>query len=149
MDVRARVKLINPMDEAMVRRGYKRLDRIRRIEVDALIRPRAVHCSAPSEVVDRLGLNLTFRKMMELDDGGEIEVDVAEPALFDIMGRMVYEELLVFGEVVSIGRTALASTDLVVDRRTGRLKPNPDHPDYPVIKIRRGFQIIDQRSASR
>ena len=135
-EVRVSVKLTNPMDQAMVREGFKPADTIRQLELEALVDTGAVNCVLPPQVVDRLGLNRSFQQTVQCADGREEIVDVTEPVLMEIEGRKVYEECLVLGDDILIGQTALESTDLFVDCRSGRVVPNPDHPNQPVIKIR-------------
>ncbi len=135
-EVRIKVNLTNPFDQAMVREGFKKEEDIRFLEVDALIDTGAVNCVLPQYVADRLGLARPFRQVAEFADGRKEEVDVTEPVLMEILNRKVYEECLVLGDEVLIGQTALESTDLYVDCRNNRLIPNPAHPFQPVIKIK-------------
>lgn len=135
-EVRVKVKLTNPMDQAMAHEGFKTASQIREIDTDALVDTGAVNCVLPSHLADSLGMRRMFKQTAQYADGREEEVDVTEPVLFEIMGRMVYEECLVLGDEVLIGQTALESTDLFVDCRSGQLIPNPAHPNQPVIKIR-------------
>jgi len=53
----------------------------------------------------------------------------------EILGRKVYEECLVLGEIVLIGQTAIEMTDLLVDCRRGQVIPNPAHPNKQVIMV--------------
>jgi clan AA aspartic protease len=124
------------MDQAMVREGYKTPDSVRQLELSALVDTGAVNCVLPAHVVDQLGLARTFKQAVQYADGREEVVDVTEPVLMEIEGRKVYEECLVLGDEALIGQTALESTDLFVDCRSGRVVPNPEHPNQPVIKIR-------------
>ncbi len=72
-------------------------------------------------------------------DGRREEVDVSEPVLIEIRGRKVYEECLILGDEVLVGQTALEKTDLQVDCRSRTLRPNPKHPDRPVMPVRASF----------
>jgi clan AA aspartic protease len=124
------------MDQAMVREGFKKPVEVRRQNMKAMVDTGAVNSVLPQFVADALGLARVFRQVAQYADGRLEEVDVTEPVLMEILGRKVYEECLVLGDEVLIGRTALAKTDLHVDCREGRVLPNPDHPNQPIIKIR-------------
>ena len=135
-EVRIEVTLTNPMDQAMVREGFKKPVEVRRQNMKAMVDTGAVNSVLPQFVPDALGLARVFRQVAQYADGRLEEVDVTEPVLMEILGRKVYEECLVLGDEVLIGQTALAKTDLHVDCREGRVLPNPDHPNQPIIKIR-------------
>lgn len=135
-EVRIDVELTNPMDIAMVREGFKKPEDVRRKRVKALVDTGAVNSVLPPFVADSLGLARVFRQMAQYADGRREEVEVTEPVLMEIMGRKVFEECLVLGDEVLIGQTALEKTDLHVDCREGRVIPNPDHPNQPIVKVR-------------
>jgi clan AA aspartic protease len=135
-EVRIEVLLTNPMDQAMVREGFKNPAEVRRQKMEAMVDTGAVNSVLPQFVADALGLARVFRQVAQYADGRREEVDVTEPVLMEIMGRKVFEECLVLGDEVLIGQTALEKTDLHVDCRDGRVLPNPDHPNQPIIKIR-------------
>ena len=135
-EVRIEVTLTNPMDQAMVREGFKKPVEVRRQNMKAMVDTGAVNSVLPQFVADALGLARVFRQVAQYADGRLEEVDVTEPVLMEILGHKVYEECLVQGDEVLIGQTALAKTDLHVDCREGRVLPNPDYPNQPIIKIR-------------
>ena len=134
--VQIEIQLINPMDQAMVREGFKTPKDIRQMAVTALVDTGAVSCVLPQFVADTLGLARPFKQVAEYADGRREPVEVTEPVLMEILGRKVYEECLVLGDEVLIGQTALEKTDLHVDCRQGQVLPNPAHPNQPVITIR-------------
>lgn len=135
-EIIVKITLINPMDQAMVREGFKKKDDIRSMKLKALIDTGAVNCVLPTFVADRLGLSRVFRQVARYADGRKEEADVTEPVLIEIEGRKAYEECLILGDEVLIGQTALEKTDLMVDCRGKKVIPNPEHPNQPVIKIR-------------
>lgn len=145
-EVRIRVSLVNGVDEAMVRRGQMASEAVRETEVDAVVDTGAVTCVLPASVAAKLGLGRAFRQVAVYADGRREEVDVSDPVLFEIDGRKAYEECLILGDEVLIGQTILEKMDLQVDCRAGRLRPNPKHPDRPVMPVR---QLIEGSPASR
>ena len=132
-EVRVKVTLTNAGDEALLRRGLLKADKIRHYEADALVDTGAIRSVLPIYVVQTLGLAIVGKTQATyLNDA----VDIAEGVGIDIDGRRTTEETLVRGSEVVIGQTVLASLDLLVDCINHRLIPNPAHPDQPVIKIK-------------
>ena len=135
-EVRIRISLTNAVDEGMARRGRLGPEEVHTEETEAIVDTGAVSCVLPRRVVERLGLMPAFRTDAVYADGRREEVDVSEPVLIEIMGRKVYEECLILGDEVLIGQTALETADLQVDCRSRTLRPNPEHPDRPVLPVR-------------
>lgn len=104
--------------------------------VEAVVDTGAVQTVIPHALVEKLGLMLSHQSMATYADGHAEIVPVTEPVMIEILGRRTYEVALVLGEEVLIGQTVLEKLDLWVDCRRQRLVPNPEHPDYPVAKIR-------------
>ncbi len=136
-EVRVRVKLTNAGDEVMVRRGLLTADKVRGYEADALVDTGAVKSVLPIQVVQQLGL-ATVGKTRAKYANDSAEDDITEVVGIEINGRRTTEETLVGSEVL-IGQTALESLDLRVDCINHRVMPNPEHPDQPVINIKRIF----------
>ncbi len=135
-EVKIRISLTNAVDDGMARRGKLGADLVRAEEVEAIVDTGAIICVLPRSLAERLGLRPVFRTDAVCADGRRQEVDVSEPVLIEIQGRKVYEECLILGEDVLVGQTALAKTDLQVDCRSRTLRPNPKHPDRPVMPVR-------------
>ena len=136
-EVHVRVKLMNAVDEALVRRGQLAPDQVRVYEPEAVVDTGAVRCTLPPFVAERLGLARVARSTARYADGRLHGVDLTEGFVLEIMGRRTTEEALVLGDEVRIGQTALEKLDLFVDAQGPRLVPNPAHPDQPVTKVRR------------
>jgi clan AA aspartic protease len=135
-EVRASVRLTNAVDLGLVRRNLMRPDEVRAFEADGLVDTGAVALVLPSFVAQQLGLARPSKQVAEYADGRREEVDVTEPVLVEIMGRQTNEEALVLGDEVILGQTILEKLDLHVDCREQRLRPNPAHPDQPVLKVK-------------
>lgn len=135
-EIRARVRLINAVDEALARSGQITAGQVRIFETDALVDTGAVRSVIPVHVVERLGLGVRGRRMAEYADGRQEAVDVTGPVVFELLGRDTLEEALVLGDEVLIGQTVLEKLDLLADCANQRLLPNPDHPDQPVSKVK-------------
>lgn len=135
-EVKVTVRLINAVDEALVRRGLLKSGQVRSYEADALVDTGAVRCVVPPHVVERLGLAFVGRRVAEYADGRLEAVDLTEGITVEILGRSTLEEAMVLGDEVMIGQTALEKLDLFVDCQGRRLVPNPAHPDQPVSKVK-------------
>jgi clan AA aspartic protease len=135
-EVRVKAKLINAVDEALVRRGKLPLDQMHVYETKALIDTGAVRSVIPIHVAQQLGLSMRGERVAEYADGRKEAVSVTEPIIIELEGRDTLEEALVLGDEVIIGQTVLEKLDLFVDCINQRLLPNPAHPDQPVSKVK-------------
>jgi predicted aspartyl protease len=135
-EVRVKVKLTNAVDEALVRRGLLTADKIRSYEADALVDTGAVRSVLPIHVVQLLGLATVGKTRAVYANDLTDDVDITEMVGIDLVCRRTTEEMLVLGSEVLIGQTVLESLDLLVDCVSGRVIPNPAHPDQPVIKVK-------------
>ena len=135
-EVRVKVRLVNAIDQALVRRGLLPSDQVRSYEADAMVDTEAVRCVLPQHVVQQLGLEAVDRRVAEYADGRLETVDVTEAFTMRILDREETETAMVLGNEVLIGQTALEKMDLFVDPVNQRLIPNPAHPDQPVTKIK-------------
>ena len=64
-EVRAKVKLINALDEMLARRGQLSPTQVHTYEADALVDTGAVRSMIPSQVVQQLGLELRGQRVAE------------------------------------------------------------------------------------
>jgi len=135
-EARAKVKLINAVDEDLAHRGQLAADQVRVYEANALVDTGAVRSVLPAQVVQLLGLSIRGQRVAESADGRKDVVDVTGPVVVTWEGRDTLEEALVLGDEVIIGQTVLEKLDLLVDCVNQRLVPNPAHPDQPVSKVK-------------
>lgn len=135
-EVRVQVKLINVIDEGMMRRGLLPPEQVRTYTADALVDTGAVSSVLPAHVVQQLGLKIVNKARAEYANGAQEEVDQTEAVGIEIKGRRVSEETLVLGNEVLIGQTVLERTDLLVDCTRQQVVGNPAHPDQPILKIK-------------
>ncbi|GAC1397105.1 MAG: hypothetical protein NVSMB56_12110 [Pyrinomonadaceae bacterium] len=135
-EVRVQVKLINAIDEGLVRRGKLAPSEVRTYETNALIDTGAVRTVLPSDVVKALGLGASDDRGVEYADGRKEIVLVTEPITVVIRGRRTSDEALVLGDEVLIGQTILEKLDLHIDCANQRVIPNPAHPDQTINKVK-------------
>ncbi len=133
--VRVKVKLTNAIDEALVSRGMLNPNLLRMCETEALVDTGAVRTVLPMFVVQQLGLRIRGQQIAQYANGSEESIGVTEPVIIEIEGRETTEATLVTGDTVLIGQTVLETLDLLVDCKNQRLIPNPEHPNYPVMRI--------------
>lgn len=135
-EVRATVRLVNALDEALARQGKLSVEQIRSYEADALVDIGSVRTVIPVHVLQHLGLGIRGKRIAEYADGRKDEVGVSEAVIVEVLGRDTMEEALVLGDEVLIGQTVLEKLDLLPDCANRRLIPNPAHPDQPVSKVK-------------
>ncbi|MCC5613594.1 clan AA aspartic protease [Nostoc sp. CHAB 5836] len=133
--VRVQVKLTNAIDEALVSRGMLNPNMLRVYETEALVDTGAVRTVLPMSIVLQLGLRIRGQQIAQYANGSEESIGVTEPVIIELTGRETTEATLVTGDIVLIGQTVLETLDLLVDCRNQRLIPNPEHPNYPVMRI--------------
>ena len=124
-EVHVRVRLINAVDQGLVRRGALAADRVRSCEVDAFVDTGSSRTVLPAEVVERLGLAIRGQLSVGYADGREEPVGITEALTIEIDGRETVDEALVLGDEVLIGQTVLEKLNLLVDCEGQRLIPNP------------------------
>ncbi len=134
-EVRVKVKLTNAVDEVLVNRGLLNPNQLRLCETEALVDTGAVRTVLPMSIVQQLGLRIRGQQKAKYADGREELVGLTEAVLIELEGRETTEAALVTGDEVLIGQTVLETLDLHVDCKNQRLIPNPDHPDYSVLRI--------------
>jgi clan AA aspartic protease len=133
--VRVKVKLTNAINEALVSRGMLNPNMLRVYETEALVDTGAVRTVLPMSIVQQLGLRIRGQQIAQYANGSEESIGVTEPVIIELAGRETTEATLVTGNIVLIGQTVLETLDLLVDCRNQRLLPNPEHPNYPVMRI--------------
>lgn len=135
-EIRTKVKLTNAVDDALVAMGQLTADRVRSVEVEAIVDTGAIASVLPIQIVEQIGLLIRGHRVAKSADGRNDSVGVTSPILFEIMNRNTIEEALVLGDEVLIGQTILEKLDLLADCASQRLLPNPAHPNQPVLNVR-------------
>jgi clan AA aspartic protease len=134
-EVRVKVKLTNAVDEELVNRGLLNPNLLRVCEIEALIDTGAVRTVLPESIVQQLGLRIRGQQTAQFANGVEELVGITGPVLIELEGRETVEATLVTGNIVLIGQTVLETLDFWVDCKNQRLIANPEHPNYPVMRV--------------
>jgi clan AA aspartic protease len=135
-EVRVKIGLTNAADLSKLREGLITKDRVRSVEVEAVVDTGAVRSVMPRALMERLGLGVATNRTVVYANGASEVVPVTEPVRIELEGRPTFEDCLVLGDTVLVGQTALESTDLLVDCVNGKLLPNPSHPQGVVLEVR-------------
>jgi predicted aspartyl protease len=136
-EIKVRVKLSSAFDEMLLRRGKLGRRKVRAYEGDAVIDTGEVRSVIPPFVMKKLGALAADKSVASYADGRTEELQISEPIVFDVLGRLTQEEAFVVGDEILIGQTVLEKLDLLADCKNNRVIPNPAHPDQPVNKLRR------------
>ena len=133
--IKVKVKLTNSIDESLVDRGLLEPEQIHFDETEAIVDRSNVHSALPMDMVEKLGLDIWRKQVIQFADGREKVVEFTDPVKFQVGDREATVETMVAGNEVAIGRVVLELLDMVVDRDRERLIPNPAHPNGPVFKV--------------
>jgi clan AA aspartic protease len=132
-----KIKLTNYGDQVEARRGLIEPERIRSIEVDALVDTGATMLVLPADVVRRLGVPELDRRTVRYADGRVVEIPLTGSIEIEILGRRMRVDPLVQPEGTTplIGQIPLEGLDLVVDPKSRDVTVNPASPDAPLLDI--------------
>jgi predicted aspartyl protease len=126
--VRIKVKLTNFVDEELVQRGLLNPN-------EALIDTGAARTVLPGAIAQQLGLRLRSQQTVQFASGTQALVGLSEPVAVELKGRETIETAIVAGNTAFIGNTVFATLDLQIDDQNQRLIPNPEHPNYSILRI--------------
>ncbi|MBF0119405.1 MAG: retroviral-like aspartic protease family protein [Desulfobacterales bacterium] len=137
-EVREKIKLTNLKDKFLFEENLITEDKIRSIEIDALVDTGAVMTVIPEYFFKKLGLVKKGKELVEYANGEREEVPVG--GTVEVMSlssdRSADMRCVVLGNEVILGQLFLEETDLVVDCRSKKIIPNPDHKGQLVINIK-------------
>ena len=136
-EIREKVRLTNAFELELAQRGMMPREKVRSIEVEAVVDTGAVTSVIPIHVVEQLGVGIREQRAARYADGRSESVAVTNAVLFECQTRTTLEEALVLGDAVLIGQTILEKLDLLADCYGRRLMPHPDRPNQPVSMVRR------------
>jgi clan AA aspartic protease len=135
-EIREKVRLTNAFEMELAQRGMMPRDKVRSVEVDAVVDTGAVTSVLPVHIVDQLGIGIRGHRAARYADGRNESVPVTNAVLFECQTRSTIEEGLVLGDEVLIGQTVLEKLDLLADCNKQKLIPHPDRPNQPVSMVR-------------
>ena len=125
-----KVRMWNILDAERIEKGE-----LSPLEIDAQIDNGSVRVVLPREVSEKLGLRKVSKTKVRYADMRIAERDVVGGLRIEILGRIEDCTAIVEPERTTplIGQIVLESLDLWIDSRNGRLIPNPESPDMPLL----------------
>jgi len=137
-DVRATARLRNIVDVGLADRGYIKVEQIPSSERDFLIDTGAVMVLLPEDEVENLRLMrgdkviVTYadERKEELPTGLGLEITISDRTMVTdcVIGPPLCEPL--------IGQLVLEELDLLVDCNQHTLRPRPESPYRPLLKLK-------------
>ena len=134
--VYAKLKLLNAGDIVLFKRGMLEEDRIRQVEVEALVDSGTTMIVLPKSLCEQLGLDYVEKRDVELADGKAQKAEIVGPIEIRFDGRLSVTNAVVLGNEVLLGSIPMEEMDVVVDPKRQRLIVNPEHPDLPRLKVK-------------
>ncbi len=130
-----KIKLTNSADIIRAQDGHLAPELIRSIEIEALVDTGATTLILPADVVAQLGFAQVEVKKVRLADGSLIDSPRVTNIHLEICGRDMLTSAYVLpaGTTPLVGQIPLEELDLVVDPKRQELRPNPEHPDGPIV----------------
>jgi predicted aspartyl protease len=126
----AKIRMWNIFDGEKIERGE-----LSPLEVEAQIDNGAVRVVLPSSLAKVLRLKRMGKTRVRYADMRVAEREVVGGLVLEILGRLEETTAIVEPErsVPLIGQIVLESLDLWIDSKNGRLVPNPESPDMPLL----------------
>jgi clan AA aspartic protease len=137
--VMAKLKLSNEYDEENLRLRTIRRNKVRRVEIEALVDTGATMLVLPADVVAKLGLVASGTRGVKLADGRTKRIPWVKSVRLEVLGRWAVFNALVMpaGTPVLIGQIPLEELDLIVDPKSRDVRVNPASPDVPLLDLLR------------
>ena len=131
------VELENPVDRAVVERGYGQGSDARRSTIEAVADTGAMISMLPQNVVERLGIAIYRTVVVTYADERTEDRPVAGPVTMKIGNRSMNTDCVV-GPPDSqplVGQIVMEGLDLIADCTKRTLTPRPESPEYPQLRL--------------
>ena len=131
------VELENPVDRAVVERGYGQESDVRRSTIEAVADTGAMISMLPQNVVERLGIAIYRTVVVTYADERTEDRPVAGPVTMKIGNRSMNTDCVV-GPPNSqplVGQIVMEGLDLIADCTKRTLTPRPESPEYPQLRL--------------
>ncbi len=134
----AQIELVNVDDQALARRKFLPVPKIRRARVKALVDGGAGSLAINERIQKKLGLPHLRTGIAELADGSRIAVEVVGPVGVRFKNRetVAYAHVLPGNAEPLLGVIPREDMDLVLHPKKQLLDVNPASPDQPIIKLK-------------
>lgn len=133
----AKIKIVNYGDIELAARGITPKKGIRLAELEGRIDTGCTHLALPGEVAEELGLRKLERRRVKYAGGGSAWRWLGSVVQVEINGRRARVTPLIEKSKteILIGNPILEEMDLLVDIKRGKLYPNPESPDGPLVEL--------------
>lgn len=131
------VELENPVDRAVVERGYGQESDVRRSTIEAVADTGAMISMLPQNIVERLGIAIYRTVVVTYADERTEDRPVAGPVTMKIGNRSMNTDCVV-GPPDSqplVGQIVMEGLDLIADCTKRTLTPRPESPEYPQLRL--------------
>ena len=128
--VHANIEIINGDDLALVRRGYLREDKVKKIQVNALVDTGAYMLAINENLKIQLDLHKVDEQEAELADGTLKRLDVVGPVEIKFKNRRCSCDAMVLPgkSQILLGAIPMEDMDILVDPKKQELIVNPQSP---------------------
>ena len=143
-EILTRVRLENSADLSLEKQGTLAADKVRGVEIDAVVDTGAVMMLLPQDLVEKLGLPVYDKVIVALADETKIELDRAGDIRITVAGRRMTADCLVGppGCEPLIGQLIMEGLDLIPDPLKRTLTPRPESPYLPTLKLKPCWRAI-------
>ena len=126
----------NFVDVALCSRGTLKEGEIRSVEIEGLVDTGAAYLCLPPKVIEELGLLYSHSRNVTTANG-RVERRIFSGAVIIIQGRDIEMQVMENDTTTPslIGYLVLETMDLVVDTRSQKLIPNPEHDGKWVMDL--------------
>ena len=137
-EVRTIARLRNFLDVGLAERGLGTAAGIPSSTLDCLVDTGAVMVLLPEDEVGKLGLLRGDRVIVTYADERKEELPTARGLEVQILGRTMVTDCVVGPPLCEplIGQLVLEQLDLVVDCGGKALRPRPESPNLPLLKLK-------------
>ena len=136
--VYADITLTNPVDEGMAERGLLPSEKVRKMEVKALVDSGAITLVISDAIANQLDLRAKDRVDVELADGTHTKCDLVGPVDIRFKNRSTSCRALVIpgATEVLLGTIPLEGMDVMIDPNSQQLVLPPDRPYLAGLKVK-------------
>ena len=106
------------------------------VKVTALVDSGALTLCIPREVASQLQLAVRDRRIVELADSSQQEVDIVSPVAVTFGNRFTSTTAAVIGNEVLLGAIAMHDLDVLIDPKAETLIVPPSRPNFALVKVK-------------
>ncbi len=128
------VKITNAADLVRKKDGTISPDKVRSVEVEAIIDSGARMLCIPLDLVENLGLEKVGKKTVRYANGDKDIKYIGSGVILELMGRQSECQVLIekVGAPILVGQIPLEDLDLLIDMSKEDLVVNPESPYMPI-----------------